>query len=106
MKVFKFDPETGTRGAQIDTLRRASWTDSRWNEYPGAKPVGFGSDAEVTVHHNAGTGLIGDEVSYRHPTEWTCFCLGCWHVGVNDDGSPDENWTWIVLPPLTVSTRS
>lgn len=96
MKVFRFDPKTGRRGEQIDTRRRASWTDSRWNEYPYANPVGFGRDAEVTVHRNAGTGLIGDEISYRHATEWTCFCLGCWNCGPGTD-----TWTWVVLPPLT-----
>lgn len=102
MKVFRFDPETGTRERkEFANWRRASWTDARWNEYPYAKPQGFGSGSEVTVHRNAGIGLGDDERSYRHPTDWICFCLGCWRVGVNDDGSPIEHWEWIVLPPVT-----
>ena len=101
MKIFRFDPVTGTRGELLTNWQRASWTDSRWNEYDGHAPVGFGSDADVTVHHNAGIGLGDDEMSYRHATEWLCFCLGCWNCGPDTD-----TWTWVVLPPLTVSTRS
>lgn len=108
MKVFKFDPATGRRGEQIADWRRASWTDARWNEYDGHAPVGFGRDAEVTVHHNAGiTDATGaNDISYRRPTEWICFCLGCWRVGVHDDGTPDEHWEWIVLPPTRIETRA
>lgn len=106
MKVFKFDPATGRRGEKIADWKRASWTDSRWNEYDGHAPVGFGRGSEVTVHHNAGIGLGDDERSYRHPDEWICFCLGCWRVGVHDDGTPDEHWEWIVLPPTRIETRA
>lgn len=106
MKVFEFDPVTGRRGAQIDNVRRAAWTDSRWNEYDGHAPVGFGADADVTVHHNAGiTSADGsEEISYRRD-RWVCFSLGCWHMGVQDDGRPLEQWVWVILPPTSVRTR-
>jgi hypothetical protein len=105
MKLFKFDPKTGFRGDLIDHVKRASWTDAYWREYDGAKPIGFGRGAEARVHHDAGIGFGDDEVSYRHPTEWVCFCLGCWRVGVHDDGTPDEHWEWIILPPTGYETR-
>ena len=99
MKVFRFDPATGTRGQQIDTRKRIDWT----NEYLPVdfEPRGFTGDCEVTVHRDAGIGMGEDELSYRHATEWTCFCLGEWHVGVYDDGRPDMRWTWVIIPPLT-----
>jgi hypothetical protein len=101
VKVFKFDPATGKRGELIGTRKRASWTDSLWLGYDGQTPVGFGADADVGVHHDAGTGLVGDEMSYRHETEWTCFCLGCWHMG------PDDNrWQWVIVPPTRIETRA
>lgn len=105
MKVFEFDPRTGRRGAEIANWRIASWTDSRWNEYDGHEPAGFGRDADVTVHHNAGIGIGDGERSYRHPTKWICFSLGCWHMGIDDAGERIERWQWVVLPPETVRTR-
>ena len=100
MKVFKFDPATGRRGKLMWQAPRASWAASRWQGYTGHAPVGFGADAEVTVHRDSGViapSGNGQDVSYRHPTEWICYCLGCWHVG------PDqEHWEWVVLPPANV----
>lgn len=103
MQIFRFDPTTGRRGEKIDDRPRASWTSEYFIGYAGAKPAGFSLDSEVTVHHNAGVMNHdgSEDISYRHPTEWICFCLGCWHVGVNEDGSPLEYWEWIVLPPMT-----
>ncbi len=100
MKIFKFDPETGRRGAHVADWKRASWTAARWNAYDGHEPVGFGRDAEVTVHHDAGiTSRDGSEdISYRTREYWICFCLGCWRVG-HDENGPVEHWEWIVLPP-------
>lgn len=102
MKVFKFDPITGTRGEQVDTARRASWASSRMSNYEGAEPRGFGRDAEVTVHCDAGiTDATGaTDISYRHATEWRCFCLGCWHVGEGQD-----HWEWVVIPPASIDAR-
>lgn len=100
MKVFTFDPATGTRGKQIDTAKRIDWT-SEYLEVDFA-PTGFSDNASVTVHRDAGIGLGDDELSYRHPTEWVCFCHGEFHSGVNDDGSSQYTWDWTVLPPLNV----
>ena len=98
MKIFKFDPATGGRGEQIGQTARASWAAGYWQGYTGQAPVGFGADAEVTVHQDAGvTDRAGKDVSYRHPTEWICFCLGCWQVSADED-----HWEWIVLAPLSV----
>ena len=93
MKLFDFDPKTGRRGELVGTAKRIDWT----SEYlPGApEPVGFGSDAEVTVHRDAGIGIGEDEHSYRHPTEWRAMCMGNWHMG-----GDVYRWTWVVLPPL------
>ena len=97
MKIFKFDPDTGRRGDLIREAPRASWAAAYWQGYTGHVPVGFGSDAQVTVHQDSGVTDSEGDVSYRHPTEWTCYCLGCWHVG------PDEqDWEWVVLPPANV----
>jgi hypothetical protein len=103
MKVFRFDPATGVRGERVPDRPRASWASGYYQGYAGAKPTGFSHDSEVTVHCDAGvTSHDGSEdISYRHPTEWICFCLGCWHCGVNEDGTTDEHWEWVVLPPMT-----
>lgn len=97
MKIFKFDPDTGRRGEEIGTKARIDWT----SEFlPVAfKPLGFGLRAVVTVHRDAGIGMGEDELSYRHPTDWTCFCSGEFHTGANEDGSPEYEWMWTVLPP-------
>ena len=102
MKIFEFDPATGRRGVLMWDVSRASWASSYWQGYTGHAPVGFGADAEVTVHQDAGvTDSEGRDVTYRHPTEWICFCLGCWHVGPDE-----EHWEWVVLPPLSVNLEN
>lgn len=95
MKVFEFDPVTGRRGAQIDNVRRAAWTSEYDADYAGATPVGFGKDADVTVHRDAGiTSADGaTDISYKRD-RWITFCLGCWHMGPGED-----RWQWIVLAP-------
>lgn len=110
MKVFRFDPETGTRGREpVAHVKRAGWTDARMTNYAGAEPRGFGERAEVTVHCDAGIsdydGAEPREISYRHATEWRAFCLGEWHVGCDDDGRPEYVWTWVVIPPANVDAR-
>lgn len=98
MKVFKFDPATGQRGDLIQTTQIVSWT-SRFataadliGDLP--TPQGFGTDSDVTIHMNAGRGFGDDEISYRQPFEWVCFCMGNWQTGHGGDA-----WEWIVLPP-------
>jgi len=103
MKVFKFDPETGMRGELLKNVKRASWASEHDTCYTGAKPVGFGIDAEATVHRDAGiteySAAGACDLSYREWGTWVCFCLGCWHMGVKDDGSRDERWQWVILAP-------
>lgn len=94
MKIFEFNPEVGIRGDMLRSVKRATWVAGRMNDYDGHAPFGFGPDAEVTVHHDAGIGIGEDERSYRHPSEWICFCLGQW-----DAGDGDIRWEWIILPP-------
>jgi hypothetical protein len=103
VKVFKFDPATGRRGEQIDTRKCIDWT----SEYLPVdfEPRGFGTDAEVTVHHDAGVGIGEDSYSYRYPDTWICFCSGEWHMGVNDDGTPERRWVWTILPPAPADPR-
>jgi len=107
MKVFTYDPTTGRRGKQVDDVRIASWC-STGVEYATengmiepidfVSPVGFGSNSEVTVHIDAGiTDDKYNDVSYRHETEWRCFCLGEWVAGTG----PGE-WQWAILPPSSL----
>ena len=100
MKIFEFDPTTGRRGELIETAKCMSWTDCSVEfavnansieaiDYvaPAARP-----DAEHTVHVDAGsTDRNGNDVSYRHPTEWRTFCYGC--------TAHDHVWCWVILPP-------
>lgn len=105
MKIFHFDPTTGKRGDFIEATERASWT-GQGVEYQVKhgiiepieyhKPIGFGRNAEVTVHVDAGRGFIGEEVSYVQPDKWICFCLGAFNPGQGQD-----TWVWVVLPPQT-----
>lgn len=101
MKIYSFNPETGRRSVQpIDARQLASYTDSYHPEYRGLaidlnpKVVGdergFGFDAEVTIHKDAGR---LDE-SYQSD-QWICFCLGSWRAG--PEAKPF--WNWVVLPP-------
>ena len=103
MKIFHFDPTTGRRGEFIEHVRRMSWAstgvayatengDIAPIEY--VEPVGFGGNAEVTIHTDAGlTDNQGNDISYRHDTEWHCFCQGEMVCGT------DTYWDWVILPP-------
>ena len=102
MKVFHFDHTTGKRGDLIDTRALASWTacsvkfavkNKSILPITCATPRGFGTNADVTIHTDAGSTDTG--VSYQHPTEWICFCLGKFTA-------LDESfWTWVILPPAS-----
>lgn len=97
MKIFEFNPTTGRRGDIIDQRRIPEWHDQSVRYQVGAgliapiefaEPVGFGRDAEVTVHVDAGR----RETSYRMADQWICFCSG---------HRSDGLWIWAVIPPTS-----
>ncbi len=102
MKVFRWNPETGRRGREIQSIKRASFTGQSVDyqvrnkmikpiEY--RKPVSKVNE-DWTVHVDAGVG----DISYL-TDQWICFCLGEFKVGVLDSGLGKYSWTWVVLPP-------
>lgn len=108
MKVYRFNPDTGSRDRHpIDNVQLASWAGQsvEWQvDHEIIEPISyvapqFGGRTEVTVHVDAGiTGKDGEDISYRHDTEWRCFCLGQF----------DHNhcWDWVVLPPSSAVRRA
>ena len=91
MKVFKFNPKTGRRGESLYGARLATWTDAYDSTYSGPEPDGFGNNADVHVHKDAGVSdREMNDISYRHDTDWVCFCFG---QIVNGP------WEWVIIPP-------
>ena len=101
MKVFSYNPVTGTRGEQIDNIKRASWTDQSVDfqvSHNIIEPINCKVPSvrrqEWTVHVDAG--ISGEDlkgISYQRD-EWICFCLGEFICG-EDEGV----WDWVILPP-------
>ena len=105
MKIFKFDPISGKRGEQIDNARRGNYTDQSVSyqvehgliePVEHAAPCGFGSNANVTVHVDAGREYPACTFNSYQTDEWICYCLGDW-------GSKElQAWEWVVLPPAAL----
>lgn len=102
MKIFAFDPITGTRGKLLaDGMKLASWTAQSLDylvEAGKVYPLSYKmpkkrKDVRHTVHVDAGIYKDGEEVSYRCES-WVCFCLGEWKAG---ESTP--TWEWVILPP-------
>lgn len=102
MKVFKFNPETGQRGEQIDSVKRISWTDASVKyliDSEQVEPVDLvlpkaTKNERWIAHCDAGvTDKEGNFVSYLRD-EWVCFCQGEVRYGQGPGV-----WEWIVLPP-------
>ena len=100
MKLFNFNPNTGKMDL-IGNSRRGDWCgesidylvgEGRLAPIPCHVPF-LGSDAEVTVHRDAGfTDGGGNDVSLRHESEWRIFCVGQWTAGET------SHWEWWILP--------
>ena len=96
MKVFKFNPETGKRGAQIDNVALITFTDQGVDFQVNngiIQPISYNlpivRGQNWTAHVDAGT----MKESYLRD-EWVCFCMGSCVVGYDE-----EIWEWKVLPP-------
>lgn len=96
MKIFAFNPYTGRRGELLEHTGVANWTGCSLNyavdagqfePIPHHEPVGFGRDADVTVHVDAGReywkGSENISGSYQRADEWVCFCLGNFRAGTD-----------------------
>ena len=111
MKIFKFNPKTGTRGEQIDDVKRAGWT---WQSVDYQVKNGMiepidcvipeVSHEKWTLHVDAGaTHFNKDEErlvdeSYLRD-EWICFCLGEYRAGQGQYREKHGTWEWVILPP-------
>lgn len=110
MKVFAFDPTTGTRGEQIGNVERNSWAaegvDFCFNEghmkrFEYKLPKGR-KDERWTAHVDAGVSdREGKMISYLSEDKWVCFCTGQWQCG-----EESAVWEWVVLPPKSLLDKS
>lgn len=94
MKIFEFDPATGTRGKMIRETRCVSYT-RNYSMEACKLPKCQGED--WAVHEDAGfLGRGAKEVSLRCD-QWVCMCAGLqYRDGIHHPGT----WVWVVLPPL------
>lgn len=108
MRIFYWNPKTGRYGEEIEQRPLASWTDQSLEHATReglvapivyAAPAGFSAKSNVTVHLDAGRTTADGDGSYRHATEWCCFCLGEWNAG------EDSAWEWVILPPANLVRR-
>ncbi len=103
MKIFEFDPQTGKRGKLIGSARRGNYTDQSvaYQVREGmiepiahAQPRGFGKNANVTVHVDAGREFPVNQFNSYRRDQWICYSYGAWMAG------PDQQiWEWVILPP-------
>lgn len=116
MKVFRFDPKTGQRGEQINTVKRTCWTSTGY-EYMVSRgfiePIDFVMPAERdgvnhTVHLDAGSQAVidGKFVDWSYLCdEWITFCSG--KIGIRKpNGEIDGDWEWVILPPKSLIKRT
>lgn len=105
MKIFAFDPATGTKGEHIGNAPVCSYANMGidfavkqgfMSELAYKKPRNS-VNIEWTAHTDAGySGSNGKDVSLLKD-EWICFCLGEFH-GIDPGGV----WQWVILPPKDV----
>lgn len=103
MKIYAYDPATGTRGEVLDNVACASWGDSsvQHNINMGLlKDLGWKSPQDRsnvthTMHIDGGiSGADGKAISYVRDDQWVTYCRGKCRYGINTP----EIWEWTILP--------
>lgn len=89
MRLFSFDPITGTRGKVIRTISLPNYVAIAKHHPPTLIPgfVGVGSPFNQFWQVLRAAGRSG--ISYQSRTQWLCFCTGEKH----------GYWLWYILPP-------
>jgi hypothetical protein len=111
MKVFKFDPKTGKRGEQIDTIARPS-TFGQSVEFAQSQGVQThlsfvkpsNTDSQVWSSHiyMGREDATGELVVSEYDT-WVCCCSG------ECNGQPTSTgtaWVWHIIPPYASLTKN